>query len=316
MPVPVPEVSPPLVPEEVASVLPEAVSVAIRRLSVGDRYRCQLDSEGNLYCEGENRRDQLKAPGGRFVAVSAGRYHTCGLRVDRGVACWGNEDLAAHPTGLVLSAVATADAFTCGLQRDGWVICWGNKVVTPPEEPFVELVTGSEHVAARRDDGTVVCFGESDAIFEDAYEEYGVHESDPPDVVACAEMAGVPTGQCHPGEQIPTGWTDAPMDLRATQLAAGVSHTCAVTTDRTVRRWGADGRGHDNRVWAGQTRVPDGLGDIAEVSAGAGHSCARRSDGTVRCWGDKGSPEGVFVEISSGADEACGLRADGSIHCW
>ena len=43
-----------------------------------------------IRCWGNNKFGQLNAPDVRFNAVSAGRFHTCGVRTNRAITCWGN----------------------------------------------------------------------------------------------------------------------------------------------------------------------------------------------------------------------------------
>jgi alpha-tubulin suppressor-like RCC1 family protein len=78
------------------------------------------------------------------------------------------------------------------------------------------------------------------------------------------------------------------------QIAAGASHTCAVTTMRTVKCWGSNG---DGELGTGTSGPPvptpvdvTGLTEIAQVSAGTDFTCALSTSGGVKCWGwnDKG----------------------------
>ena len=63
---------------------------------------------------------------GSFVSVSAGSYHTCGMRSDGSVACWGRNKSgeAAPPAGSFVS-VSAGWGYTCGVRSDGSVACWG-----------------------------------------------------------------------------------------------------------------------------------------------------------------------------------------------
>ena len=61
-----------------------------------------------------------------FVSVRAGSHHTCGVRTDGAVACWGNDEYgqSSTPTGSFVS-VSAGNNYTCGARQDGTVACWG-----------------------------------------------------------------------------------------------------------------------------------------------------------------------------------------------
>src|SRR5687768_58716 len=64
-------------------------------------------------------------------------------------------------------------------------------------------------------------------------------------------------------------------------LAAGGTHSLALTSDGRVFEWGARG---------GLTPVPVfGLENVIAVAAGEQHALALRRDGTVWTWGENGS---------------------------
>lgn len=87
---------------------------------------------------------------------------------------------------------------------------------------------------------------------------------------------------------------------KASSIAAGESHTCAILDDGSVACWGENmsgqlGRGDAVASWggapeqmgAGIVKVDLGLGVVAKaLSLGTNHSCALLSDDTVKCWGD------------------------------
>jgi hypothetical protein len=76
--------------------------------------------------------------------------------------------------------------------------------------------------------------------------------------------------------------------LRATAVAAGNAHACALMTDGTVRCWGANYRGQLGDGTTTYRSAPvevEGLRDIQAITAGDRHTCALRRDGTVWCWG-------------------------------
>jgi alpha-tubulin suppressor-like RCC1 family protein len=60
--------------------------------------------------------------------IRAGGYHTCGLKTDGRVVCWGRNDLgeATVPAGLAsVAQLSTGEDHTCALKTDGTVVCWG-----------------------------------------------------------------------------------------------------------------------------------------------------------------------------------------------
>ena len=72
--------------------------------------------------------------------VSAGWNHTCGVRTDSSVACWGYDEYGeATPPEGEFTSVSAGDYHTYGLRIDGSVACWGSNVygkATPPWGKF------------------------------------------------------------------------------------------------------------------------------------------------------------------------------------
>jgi len=178
--------------------------------------------------------------------VSAGGTHTCALKTDGTVVCWGwnSSGQATVPAGLTsVAQVSAGGEHTCALKTDGTVVCWGDNGDGQATVPggltsVAQVSAGETHTCALKTDGTVVCWG--DNFF---------------------------------------GQTTVPAGLASVaQVSAGLYHTCALKTDGTVVCWGYSD--------PGQTTVPAGLASVAQVSAGGLHTCALKTDGTVVCWGD------------------------------
>jgi alpha-tubulin suppressor-like RCC1 family protein len=117
-------------------------------------------TDGTLSCWGYWQWKE-PTPAGKFLAVSAGGRHTCGLRIDGTVTCFGNNDAgqSTAPPGIFLS-VSAGYNHTCGVQLDGTVACWGS-AVAPPGGLFSSVSAGAYHSCGTRPDGAVVCWGES-----------------------------------------------------------------------------------------------------------------------------------------------------------
>jgi hypothetical protein len=61
--------------------------------------------------------------------ISGGEYHTCGLRTDGTLACWGRDDdgQSTPPTHAAggFAQVSAGGFHICGLKTDGTLACWG-----------------------------------------------------------------------------------------------------------------------------------------------------------------------------------------------
>ena len=68
-----------------------ALDYSFDSVSAGSHHTCGVRSNGSVACWGWNESGQATPPAGSFVSVSAGGGHTCGVRSDGSVACWGYE---------------------------------------------------------------------------------------------------------------------------------------------------------------------------------------------------------------------------------
>ena len=115
---------------------------------------------------------QELAPAVEFSLVSAGGFHSCGLRVDESVLCWGLNGFgeADAPSGSFVQ-VSAGGFHSCGLRVDGSIVCWGRTDVGQADAPsgsFTQLSSGGEHSCGLRSDGSVVCWGSNDSGEGDA----------------------------------------------------------------------------------------------------------------------------------------------------
>jgi alpha-tubulin suppressor-like RCC1 family protein len=229
--------------------------------------------------------------GSCIAELSAGWSHTCARKVDGTVWCWGNNNggqlgAATPPLRLIPAAVAqvdqaielsAGDSHTCAVVSGGAVLCWGfndqgqvgdgrqGEVVASPV-PVVglagatQVAAGTSHTCARKDDGSVLCWGSN------THGELG---------------DGTMAGQTMPVAVVGLS--------RCVEVAVGWTHSCALKDDGTVWCWGANSYGQRGDMAAADLGAPmaavAGFSDGAHLSAGFYETCVIRRNGTVYCWG-------------------------------
>ncbi|MFC4068693.1 RCC1 domain-containing protein [Actinoplanes subglobosus] len=130
--------------------------VTFTQIDAGSYHTCGVGDDSRIYCWGDNNTGQLgdgsgqdrklpvavKAPAAvRFVAVTGGSAHTCGLSDDHRAFCWGQgfegrlgdstgEDRplpvpVLAPAGVGFTKLEAGGFSTCGLGDDRKVYCWG-----------------------------------------------------------------------------------------------------------------------------------------------------------------------------------------------
>ena len=125
----------------------------------------------------QRRRSGGIAPGSSFIAVDARIWHTCGLRSDGTISCWGSnffrQSDAPHQGGF--TAVAAGALHTCGLRTNGTVSCWGTNnhggyigQTDAPGGTFTAISAGAWYMCGIRTDGTISCWGYLRDAGEDA----------------------------------------------------------------------------------------------------------------------------------------------------
>lgn len=171
--------------------------------------------------------------------LAIGAFHACALTNDGFVSCWGeyttpDPDITRFhasptPVGTLVDVVEIGatigiDAGLCARLREGTITCStrvrpnGNMILfdlspvaTLPDA--VQIASGTAHVCARHQNGTVNCFFVEGATTNPT-EDYNLHQVDVP-----AGIQGV------------------------TELTAGQLHTCVRSSGLAVACWGDNSRG-------------------------------------------------------------------------
>jgi alpha-tubulin suppressor-like RCC1 family protein len=155
---------------------PRPVEGRWRAVSAGGDHACAIDTEDHLFCWGSGQAGQLgfeasdtcparptsacalgprQVGEDRWRTVSAGGYHTCGIKRDGSIWCWGDNSYGAvggdvfedRPRPLLVGnkekgwrAVGAGYRHTCALDGSGHLACWGvglhPRRVTVPKPPL------------------------------------------------------------------------------------------------------------------------------------------------------------------------------------
>ena len=245
-------------------------------------------------------------------AVTAGGYHTCGLKTDNTIACWGrnSEGQADAPSG-TFKAVTAGAFYTCGLKTDNTITCWGHNgdgQADAPNGTFNAVTAGWYHTCGLKTDNTIACWGYHGDYSGRADAPNGTFNAV---TAGWAHTCGLKTDNtitCWGNNE--HGQADAPNGT-FNAVTAGWYHTCGLKTDNTITCWG------NNE--SGEADAPNGT--FNAVTAGWYHTCGLKTDNTITCWGHNShgradAPNGTFNAVTAGTHHTCGLKTDNTIACW
>ena len=124
-------------PEAAENEFAEPAAGAWLAVSAGRGHTCGLRADNTVGCWGRNDHGQSDPPGGTFIHLSAGGETTCGLRADNTVACWGRNDKGqADPLRGEFRSLSVAPSYSCGIRASHLVDCWGEHFIGSSYRPF------------------------------------------------------------------------------------------------------------------------------------------------------------------------------------
>ena len=348
-----------------------AAALGWNAVSVGGGHACAIRTTGELYCWGSNTSGQLGVgiarghcglrgtpceaspravlTANRFVQVSAGQFHTCGIVSSGALFCWGDNThfQLASPSATpadtprpVLPAfqfigVSAGSTHTCALRADGAAICWGDGTLgalgrgdtlsssTPQPvqttQRFFAIRAGSSRSCALTTDGSAWCWG---AEWESASGGFDFYHA----------------------RSLP-GRIDGLPPLR--ELAVNVTSVCALTADGVAYCWESNAYAQLGNGSLESTGTPTRVSTsqpLQRISTGITQTCSVTITGSALCWGNNSfgqlgvprpgqhcgdsnlecsrTPIGVFgmqqfVSIATGfGNHVCGITSATALLCW
>jgi alpha-tubulin suppressor-like RCC1 family protein len=269
------------------------------------------------------------------TAIVAGFGHTCALRPDGALLCWGENTFGQLGAGNNLLGIGTCPAGNSG----SVLLCSTEPVPVFGDHTFASLASGFEHTCALTAGGKAFCWGSSG--------KYPGGEDWPPSCDPSHQDCNCDssTEQCN---GVPV---QVDGDLQFRSLAGGYYHTCGIEMGGGAYCWGNElFRGLLGTGGAGVTASPTAvLGGVTFISlaSGAHHICGLDTQGAAYCWGlnlagqlgiGGSSPDicqvdpnfvwrcakapalvggGLtFVSLTAGWQHTCGLTPTGRAYCW
>ena len=277
--------------------------------------------------------DRPKPPPGVWDKVAAGAAHTCAIKIDGTLWCWGDNRFGAAgvvegvpylatPTqigGASWTQISTRGTTTCGIQSDGTMWCWGyngsgQAGVGLPETdvylpqpvtggPWIRVDVGIDHSCAIDRDHALWCWGDG----------YGGRLG-----------TGSSSSEGSPVRVEGSGWTD---------VSVGSEHACALK-GTAVSCWGSNVYGQLADPTVGDRTTPNAApGEWRQIAAGDGFTCLLDVDDDITCFGRNSDGQlgdgstrnnrigtalgraGTWTAIAAGRDHVCALD-DGALWCW
>ena len=271
-------------------------------------------------------------PTPRWLKIASSDRHSCAVRDDRTLWCWGDNRMGAvdnslaeeldSPTQITTAApgwqtVAVGSDYTCAVDTDGAIWCWGQfSTSSPPttkpgktaKAGYTDVQVGGKTVCALRG-AELSCWGNNES----------------------GQVGNSITDKWVSENSIPGTWA---------AVAVGTAHVCAIRTDGTLWCWGSNSAWQLGTSAGSGQNSPTQVGDAlwSHVACGPSSTCAVRSDGTLWCWGNDSSgqlgdgnkvgrslpvqaPGDAWQSVtmagpSSDSIHTCAIRTDGTMWCW
>lgn len=318
-----------------------------------NNHQCAIKSNSAAYCWGANSSGQVgvntsgtneatplmvSSFTSQATAIVTGGNHTCALKNDGSLWCWGAGSSGQLGIGSTTTKVipyqvgtssykkiAAGSAHTCAIKSDDTLWCWGsntsrqlgdgtanttqiNPVQVSGSDLYADVQAGGNHTCGLTTLGQLKCWG--------------------------SNTNGESSGDGTTGTYVATP-TNAAGSYIFSKISVGSSHTCGIENSTgALYCWGLNTTGQlgDGTNATKTTPVMIIGSGVSEIAAGNMHTCAVLASGILQCWGTSNfnqiglgtvnsylTPTTVLSNASTvtvGANHTCTILTDGSIKCW
>jgi alpha-tubulin suppressor-like RCC1 family protein len=279
----------------------------------GRNYNGQLGDGTSVYGyynDATNRSSPVSVVGDftDWCQVSAGGYHSLGIRSNGTAWVWGNNylgQLGDYTTYCISSPVSVVGGFT----------------------DWCQVSAGTYHSLGVRSNGTAWAWGSNSyGKLGDGFVTFSFYDANTSSYIDCIENRSSPVS-------VVGGFTDW------CQVSAGDLHSLGLRSNGTLWAWGGNCLGQlgDYTTYCSSSPVSvvGGFTDWCQVSAGGTHSLGIRTNCTLWAWGNNylgqlgdnttyciSSPVSViggftdWCQVSGGNEHSLGLRSNGTAWAW
>lgn len=232
----------------------------VKQVEAGLDHSCALKYDGTVWCWGSNYRGQLGLGGGTSgihpptqtislsdvakIGVAERGQHTCALKNDGTVWCWGRNDL--YQTGLPKSYSEFIP-----------------KQVTSVGNDNKDITVGGFFTCTHKTDDKAICFGYS------------------------------AQGQLGNGILIYNfNFERMPFPTKIKKIQAGYEHACALDINNDVYCWGGNEEGQVGiGIFEDTPYATKITSKVEELAVGAEHVCVLNQSNKLACWGFNGNAQ-------------------------
>jgi alpha-tubulin suppressor-like RCC1 family protein len=272
-------------------------------LSVIKNTVCAVNDKGRVHCMASGNTYGKATPPTEetFQQISVGRHHTCTLRKDGTIACWGLGERSEDETLWLLHGGRESGCYPTSYNSD----C---DQASPPDRADFSHVSADwdPRTCAVTKAGAIECWGQD------------IDENGPPPPSGTSyrtiELSdSVVCGLLTSGE-IRCSGANAPPGSNFAEISLHNHLVCGLTTQGTIQCTGA----------SGFEDLPDKSTTFKDLAVAKGGICGITDAGELRCWGvedrylkplDSPNSTERYTHVALSNSGLCAIRQDGALRC-